>query len=240
MVGAFLQNALGMNPTRQAAGETLSFDVQNGGGGVLSAIQVARGFLESGQTRYAVVATSDSDAKGHFARPFPFSRCGGAVVLTEGPGGEGVVAQTSATFDAADEGARVTGTWTPDGRRGATVYRAEASAGYVEQAVRAARSVVETFLRQQIIQPAEISELIASQYPVGFCRELGETLGIPTYVETPSVGTRVPHTAAVIVGLEQARSRWSPGDLILVVTAAAGITIDCLLYRVPGRSAAGS
>ena len=59
---------------------TFSFDVANGGCGVLTALQIASGFLESRTIGTAVVVAGDADPGHGLAPGFPYESAAGALV----------------------------------------------------------------------------------------------------------------------------------------------------------------
>ena len=90
-LAALIQEDVGINPEDPHAGMhgTFSFDIANGGCGVLTALQIADGFLQSATIDHALVVASDADPGHGMALGFPFLARGAAVVChwEEGPGG---------------------------------------------------------------------------------------------------------------------------------------------------------
>ena len=104
-LAAMIQEDIGANPghpPREGAHGTFSFDVANGGCGVLTALELLDGFVRSGTIRTGLVVASDS-APGA-SESFPFPAVGGAMLVRSASGGGGFVDFAFETFD---EGAGV-------------------------------------------------------------------------------------------------------------------------------------
>lgn len=69
-----IQQDMGVNPDDPQPGRsgTFSFDVANGSCGVLSALQVADGFLRAGTAHAVLIVASDADPGHGMAPRFPF------------------------------------------------------------------------------------------------------------------------------------------------------------------------
>src|SRR6266567_4127681 len=77
-LAALIQADVGANREDPHAGVhgTFSFDVANGTCGVLTALQIADGFLQAGTVERAVIVASDADPGHHLAPGFPYAPTG--------------------------------------------------------------------------------------------------------------------------------------------------------------------
>jgi 3-oxoacyl-[acyl-carrier-protein] synthase III len=101
-LAALIQEDIGANPghpPREGAHGTFSFDVANGGCGVLTALELLDGFVRSGTIQTGLVVASDSAPDD--SESFPFPAVGGAVLVRPTRGGEGFVDFAFETFDEA-------------------------------------------------------------------------------------------------------------------------------------------
>ena len=101
-LAALIQEDIGANPghpPREGAHGTFSFDVANGGCGVLTALELLDGFVRSGTIQTGLVVASDSEPDD--SESFPFPAVGGAVLVRPTRGGEGFVDFAFETFDEA-------------------------------------------------------------------------------------------------------------------------------------------
>ena len=81
-LAAMIQEDIGANPghpPREGAHGTFSFDVANGGCGVLTALELLDGFVRSGTIQTGLVVASDSDPGA--SESFPFPAVGGAMLV---------------------------------------------------------------------------------------------------------------------------------------------------------------
>src|SRR6266545_7069851 len=80
-LAALIQEDIGANPEDPHPGHhgTFSFDVANGGCGMLTGLQLVDGFLRSGTIRHALVVASDANPGRRLARRFPFTSAGAAL-----------------------------------------------------------------------------------------------------------------------------------------------------------------
>ena len=83
-IASLIQEDIGANPEQQpGAGQgTFSFDVRNGGCGMLSGIQLIDGLLASKTVHRAMVVAADIDPEPGVSEGFGFPPVGGAVLLS--------------------------------------------------------------------------------------------------------------------------------------------------------------
>jgi len=235
-LAAIIQEDLGANPghpPRPGHHGTFSFDVLDGGCGVLSAAHLLDTFLRSGAARLGLIVAGDaSDAPG-----FPFAAAGGAVLLGSGERFTGFERFAFRSFpeDAALFEARLR--WDPDaGRlwRGRNVLEVHEAPAFAGHCVEHARQVAGELLADTGLAARDIDVLVASQYPRGFASEVARALDIPlSHVPQVSGELARAHTAGPIAALEiaVAAGALERARHMLFVTAGAGITIGAALYR---------
>lgn len=240
-LAAMIQEDIGANlghPPVDRSHGTFSFDVDNGGAGVLTAFQLADGFIQSRTIDLGAVVASDSDP-GHVEH-FPFPSVGGAVLLGRGTGDSGF---SSFAFETFPEHARTFDSvvaWRPTEHpnflspAGRNVLEITVREDFPARALDCALGTVRRFLEARGLRPNEIDLLVASAYPETFAPDLARRLEIPPgRVAAPGEALRGAHTAGVIAALESA---FHSGQLAvarntLFVTVGAGITVAAALYR---------
>ncbi|MFZ0716555.1 3-oxoacyl-ACP synthase, partial [Mycobacterium sp.] len=81
-LAAIIQEDIGANPEDPHSGAhgTFSFDIANGACGILTALQIADGFLRSQTISRALVVASDADPGRGASERFPFSSAGAALL----------------------------------------------------------------------------------------------------------------------------------------------------------------
>jgi 3-oxoacyl-[acyl-carrier-protein] synthase-3 len=241
---AFVQRRIGANPDPASADGrvTLSFDINNGGCGLLTAIQVLDGFLTSGTSRLGLVVVSDTTyARGFVRGEFPFAAAGGAVLLRGGPANEGFVAFASETFPEHVEAFASRVEWQESVTRGKhlppgprSLLTIEESGDYLRASLDCAARVVKPFLEEIGLAPADVDLVVPSQYPPGFAAGIGARAGIADarVVDVPATSAHL-HTAGPAAALEVAveDGRLARARDILFVTVGSGLTVFTALYR---------
>jgi len=229
-LAALIQEDVGVNPEDPHPGGhgSFSFDVANGACGVLTALQVADGFLRASTIRRALIVASDADPGHHLAPGFPFDASGGAVTCTYEPGDRGVIDVLWGTWP--DEGASWRATVGTDSGR--NQLRVEVNEGFYERAGIAAAKVAVELLDASSTVASELSVVIAAPSHDGFVRTFASHSGIDEerVVVGPEPGW---HTSAFIGALDRAHAEGllTHNGTALFVCAGSGITAGAALYR---------
>jgi len=241
-VASLIQEDIGANPEQQpGAGQgTFSFDVRNGGCGLLSGIQLVDGLLASGTVKLGLVVASDIDPDPGVSDGYGFPAVGGAVLLSADDSRAGFTAFRSATFPqfAGLFGSSVA--WHDDtraaqrdhgpGNHGRNVLTVEMDESYADRALECAESTVRAAAADGVLDLGEVDVLVATASVPGFAAALAQRLGVSAArVASPSGALAGAHTAAPAVALESVRLE--AGRTALFVCVGAGITVVVALYR---------
>lgn len=242
----FVQRRLGANPRMGAGGpRTFSFDLTNGGCGLLQAAEILDGLLRSGRTECAMVVASDVDPSPRRSQGLDLAPAGAALCLGPGPEGAGFVAFRTVPFpEHADLAAsrvrwREGGPWPGFRRTRYAVHREEAP-GFAEACAACAAKAIESLLAAQGVTRVDLDLVLPSQTPRGFPRALGECLGMGAERIVDATGRGAPaHTAGPVLALRSpaARARWPHARHVLFVAVAAGVVVSLALYVRPEASA---
>lgn len=238
-LAAIIQDDIAANrgsPPRLGHHGTFSFDLLNGGCGVVTAAQVLTGFVGHGTARHGLIVAADADPSPRTSRGFRFPPAGGAMLVEHTDDTSGFQRFLVRTFPEHAELFATHLRWDPDvgflrrGRNVLEVHEApEFSACCVARAVDVAREV----LADQALAAKDVDLVIASQYPRGFAEEVAWQLGIP-HSRIPEVAPELAgaHTAGPIAALEAALDTGllARARHVLFVTAGAGLTIGVALY----------
>jgi 3-oxoacyl-[acyl-carrier-protein] synthase-3 len=242
-LAALIQQDIGANP-RHPTGTghgTFSFDVANGGCGVLTGVQILDGFLRSGSVRLGMVVASDANPGRAVRRGFPFPRVGGALLLGPGAEEKGFThfhfesfPEFEDLFESRVSWRRGRFRWLPGARSGRNVLAVEEKEGYRNRCVDCAEESASRFLRRMDLKAADVDLLVASRSPIGFADELADRLGIPTY-GVAEVGEELEgaHTAGPLVALEAAMrsGQFQEAKQVLFAAVGAGIVVGLALYQ---------
>ena len=242
-LASIIQDDIGANrgnPPRLGHHGTFSFDVVNGGCGVVTAAQLIAAFVGPGgpgSAQLGLIVAADADPSPRTSRGYPFSPAGGAVLIGHADGDTGFQRFEIRTFPEHAPMFEIELRWDPRAglvHRGRNVLEVYEAPGFAGCCVDRASEVAHDLLASVALSPADIDLVIASQYPRGFGVSVARRLGIPID-RLPDVPAALAsaHTAGPIAALEAAvRSRrFARARHTLFVTAGAGITIGAAVYR---------
>ena len=236
-VASLIQEDIGANPEPQpGAGQgTFSFDVRNGGCGMLSGIQLVDGMLASGTVKLGMVVASDIDPEPGVSEGFGFPAVGGAVLLSADDSRAGFTAFRCVTFPEFAGLFTSSVAWREDPRpersdRGHNVLTVEIAESYADRALGCAESTVRELAAGGVLDLGEVDLLVATASVPGFAAALAQRLGVSAgRVALPSQALAGAHTAALAVALQSVRLE--VGRTALFVCVGAGITVVAGLYR---------
>jgi 3-oxoacyl-[acyl-carrier-protein] synthase-3 len=229
-LAALIQEDVGINPEDPYEGGhgTFSFDVANGACGVLTALELADGFLRSGTIRRALIVTSDANPGLGKARDFPFTAAGGALLCgwEEGPAGlagfrwersrdDGDLSHATVGFE-----------------KGRNVLRIETQPGFADRAGNCAAKAAAAVLADGQVAVDDLDLVVASPLTDEFRESLVEYLGVADEAVVRVPGSEGIHTAALVAALQAAaeQGRLGDGHRVLLVSAGAGIVAGAALW----------
>ena len=242
-LAALIQEDIGANlghPPPGGSG-TFSFDLVNGACGVISAVQIESGLLQSGVIRLGAVVSSDVEPElenpsAHFLRP-----AGGAMLLRWDDGLAGFTNFSSETFPEYADLFTSGLVWRErhgirKPRQGTGYHRMaiEVQPGYQARLVDCAEEATRRFLRRLDLGVEDIDLLVPSPSDAGFVDPLRARLGIPgdrvAYTPEDLEGA---YTTGPIAALQAAikSGRLAEARSALLLAAGAGITVALALYR---------
>ena len=222
-LAALIQEDVGINPEDPHVGShgTFSFDVANGGCGVLTALQVADGFLRSGTIEHALVVAGDTNPGHGMAPAFPFAAASAAIVCqwVDGPTGLAGFGWDSAPDESELFRARV------GFEGGRNLLHIEQDPDFGSRAAAWAGKTANSLLADLDLRPAEIDLVVANPMTPAFVEGLSAHLGIEIERFARAEGAERVHTAGLLVALAAAQEQGRLGEArrILLVSAGAGI-----------------
>lgn len=240
-LASMIQEDIGANPghpPRAGAHGTFSFDVANGGCGVLTALELLDGFMRSGTIETGLVVASDSGPGGR--KSFPFPAVGGALLVRPASDGEGFIDFVCETFDEADGVFESAISWHARARRlplarpGKNVLRVAQGEGYERRVIACAEEATRRFLARHGLDAGSVDLAIVSQSPLGFADGLATRLDLaPARVARVAAALRGAHTAGPIAALDAAieSGQFAAARTILFATVGAGVVVGLALYR---------
>lgn len=236
-LASIIQQDIHANPqiTRGHHG-TFSFDILNGGCGVLTAALLVDGFVGHGVARHSMIVAGDVNPSQGTSVHFPFSPAAGAMLIEHTDDSSGFEQIELRTFPEHASLFEVLLRWEPHAgwlRRGRNVVEVREDPSFASVCIERAASVTSAYLNRLGHHLDDIDLLIASQYPRTFAHGLARELGIPA-ARVPIVARELAatHTAGPIAALEAAfaSGQFARARRTLFVTVGAGITVGVALY----------
>lgn len=230
-IATFIQHRIGANIAINGTPGTFSFDIDNGGCGLLTGCMLVDGFLRSDPGRYGLVVAGDVEPVAGRSEGFAYDPAAAAVLLAAGPDDAGFLAfhNDVAPGGLDSYGGRVV--W--EGSRYKLVIRQDDS--YADECLSAALGSLAKLLDDAGLQTADVDLLVPSQSPPRFARLLREATGLGDRVVDVTGECGNVHTAGPGLALERAtrEGRLAPGARVVFLTVGAGIATSLALYRVP-------
>jgi 3-oxoacyl-[acyl-carrier-protein] synthase-3 len=232
-IASFIQRGIGANVGLNGTPGTFSFDLSNGGCGLLTAVMVADGFLQSGLTRHALVVAGDAEPRAGKSRDFAYAPAAAAVLLTPGAADEGFVAFRSDSDTSRLESHRGRVEWPGEQTESRLVLHSTPT--YASECVDAAVAALRAFQGETGLGDEDIDLVVPSQSPPHFLVGLEDRTGLgDRIVDVTGIYGDV-HTAGVGMALGRVLSdgRFAAARNVVFLTVGAGIATSLALYRVP-------
>ncbi len=229
-MAAFIQEGLGINTSFGTAG-TFSFDLNNGGAGMLTALQAIDAMMRAGAVRVAMAVTSEANTDRKPDPNYNYPRSGAAVIMERSPDSHrGFGSFVFRTFDEhAGESVSRVELYKKGGH-----LTIEKSGSLETSYLDCARPVFDELLEREEIGRDEIDLVIPSQVSEGFLAGLGESLGVDAdkVVNVLDETGGDTHTSSIIIAMNTAVSRGlaAPGTRAVLLAVGSGITVGCALY----------
>lgn len=229
-IAAYVQHALGVNVDFHGR-RTLSFDLLNGGVGMLNAAHLLVSQMHAGEIQVGMVVASDANPD---RRPDPGSAVaasGAALLLDLSPrNGAGFGSFAFVTREeSADLYTAVVSLKEPRGKL-LIRRRAELEEAFLAGAAAAAKAVLE----RDGLRPEDVDLVVPSQVSASFLARLPGALGLPRekVADYASVLPDTP-TTSVFLAFDRARAEGAlgPGRTALLLACGSGVTVGAATYR---------
>lgn len=228
-LAALIQQDVGANPEEphENGHGTFSFDIANGTCGLLTALQIADGFLKSHVIRCAMLVTSDADPGHGMSENFPFTASGASLLCTWSDDDRGL----GRTYwqNLLDQGESLSATVGLADHR--NVLRFRESSSVDQKFADAASQAVDRCLRDSSLTIDDVDAIVASPPRPQYRAALAVQLGVPSERITVADDGKM-HTAALASAFNKAATAVGAPGLILIVAAGAGVTAGAALYRL--------
>jgi len=232
-IATLIQREIGANEVYAGDRSTFSFDLTNGGCGMLTGMMVVDGYLQSGNIDYGMVVTADVDPTPGKTRGYEFTPAAAALLLSrDGKDGGFLHYRTSTEAGFIDDmQGRIE--WMPHKGKMRNILAISQAEGYAGACARFALENLDAFLKEIALKIRDVDLIIPSQSPPGFLKELKKKKGLEE--KLVDVTDKLPnvHTAGIGFALERAMSagRFAAAKNCLFLTVGAGLTASLALYR---------
>jgi 3-oxoacyl-[acyl-carrier-protein] synthase-3 len=236
-IAALIQKKIGdKKPLEEHPENTFSFDLNNGGCGWLTGIQLVRESINNGKISCGMVVTGDSEPFRGLSQGFKFEPAAAAIVLSESLGSGGFTLFRSYTFPGHNQ-ELISCTyydhlrWKRNGNNLLSVRQKES---YPDLCVDFAMESLLNFLNESGFAFNDIDLIIPSQSPEGFVNKIRSRTGMnDKIIEVPKKGDRVLHTAGPAFALKKAwdDNRFRTSKRIIFLTVGSGINVSVALYE---------
>jgi len=243
-IAAIIQKKIGANPqllnnheiNREMAGSTFSFDLNNGGCGLVNGIQIVDGFIRSGSIQCGMVITGDSEPVRGLSDSFNFSHAGAAIILSKSSTGEGFTHFKTETYPLHENAftSRLAFDSKREGRKMHKLLFVKQEKSYMDLCINCTMNSLNRFLQDAGLELQEVDLMITSQSPEGFALRLKERLNLGDRIVTLNGKPEAElHTVGLAFALRKAwvDNRFIQARNILFLTVGSGITTALSLYR---------
>ncbi len=232
-IASLIQNRIQKDKLRQMLfsrepENIFSFDVHNGGGGILDAIHIADGLIASGDLKYGLIIAGDTKPETGPSYNYNYSSSAGAVLLTNGPEKKGFRRFFSKTYPEFKNDLHSSTNWDTGNFR----FIIDQKEGYLEDCLKCAEDTTHIFLEQEKLHPEEIGLLITSMCPSGFRKDFIKRTGFKDKVNVKESNC-VIYSAGLIFSLNYLFKNgiFNASKNILFLTVGSGIAVSLSLYR---------
>ncbi len=230
-VACFIQKKLDINPEFQEM-RTLSFDLQNGGSGMLSGAYVLANMMRSGQIQAGMVISSEGNYDNQPDPNYHYPSSGAAIILDISPiSSKGFGSFCFKTFDEYSD--MYTSVVSLKEKKGKILINRKKE--LEETYLHCVPQVWDELLRSEGLAPDAVDLVIPSQISPSFVSALPKTLGLPKE-KILDVTDFIDDTLSTspILALQRAiDKKFVTKDQTLVfLTVGSGITIGSAVYYI--------
>jgi 3-oxoacyl-[acyl-carrier-protein] synthase-3 len=228
-VACFIQKKLDINPEFQER-QTLAFDLQNGGSGMLSGAYVLANMMQSGHIQTGMVVSSEGNYDHQPDPNYDYPASGAAIMMDISPvAGKGFGGFCFKTFDEYSD--LYTSAVSLKVKKGKILIKRKKE---LERTyIKCIPQVWEELLQTEGLAPGAIDFVIPSQISPSFVGKLPKTLGLPKEKildVTDFLDDTL--TTSPILALQRAIDKKiiTKNQTLVFLTAGSGITIGAAVY----------
>jgi len=215
---------------------TFSFDINNGGCGFLTGIEIIHSAISDGEITYGMLVTGDSEPFHGLSENFNIHPAAAALILEKSENSTGFSLFRTYIFpEYSEEFVSCTFFHDPKWfRKGRNILNIKQKESYLDLCVNCSVESFFNFLDESGIDLDEIDLIISSQSPIGFTGMLKKRLGLNgNFIELEKTGEMIYHTAGPLFALKKVwdDNRFRSSENIIFLTIGSGINVSLALYK---------
>jgi 3-oxoacyl-[acyl-carrier-protein] synthase III len=209
-------------------GELLSFDIHNGGGGIINAIQVIDGFMQSDEIENGLIVSGDVKPITGITNNYNLETSTAAILLSKNRDKKGFVKFKTESFSEFKNDFFSSTNWD----NGSLVLINKQSHDYLKKTVNCVVKVIRRFFEEEHLSWNEIDFVCTSQSPKGFSFELKNRLNLKEKIIQLNEEGEI-YSSGLLFAVNQIFSskEFSQAKNLLFVTVGAGITVSLAYYK---------
>lgn len=206
----------------------LSFDLYNGGGGIINAIQVVSGFIDSGEINYGLVVVGDTKPVTGKEGFYDYTPGAGAILLHGDKEERGFAGFKTDTYPEFINDLVSNTDWTT----GNFCFTIKQNSQFLDHCIDCSVTSVNNFLLENKLKKEDIDLVITSHSPKKFGMVLQEKLQLKNKMFLMN-GNGEIFSSAIIFSLKKIfdNHRFKSAKNVLLITAGSGITLSMALYK---------
>lgn len=218
------------------SGSTFSFDINNGGCGLLTGIEIIHSAIINEEINYGMVVTGDSEPFHGLSENFNIHSAAAAIILAKSENSKGFSMFRTYKFpDYSEEFVSCT-FYNDTGwlRKGKNILNIKQKESYLDHCVNCSVKSLFNFLDESAMTLSEIDLIIPSQSPLGFTGMLKKRLDLNgNFIEMERTGEMIYHTAGPAFALKKVwdDKRFRSSENIIFLTIGSGINVSLALYK---------
>uniref|UniRef100_UPI003216404E hypothetical protein n=1 Tax=uncultured Draconibacterium sp. TaxID=1573823 RepID=UPI003216404E len=217
------------NQENEAIKSVLSFDLHNGGGGLINAVQVMDGFISSGEIEYGLIVSGDVKPGIGLVENYSYSTSAGAVLVSKGKKGEGFLKFRTETFAEFKDDLTSTVSWEKE----QVHFVNKTSNDYLKNAVHCSVDLLQRFLSEEQLSWNDIDLICTSQSPTGFASAFQKKLNIENKIVYLNNQMEI-YSSGLLYSVNHIfeSEKMMNAKHILFLTVGAGITVSLAYYKI--------
>lgn len=218
------------------SGKTFSFDINSGGCGLLTGMEIVHRAISNGDIAFGIVAASDTEPFYGLSENFNIHSAAAAILLGESGNLKGFSIFRTYTFPEYSEELVSCSFYGKSGwlRKNRTRLKIMQKDSFPDVCVDCSVKSLFKFLHELKTTLSEIDLIITSQSPLGFPGMLRKRLGLNgRLIELEKTGHMVFHTTGLAFALHKVWNdkRFQNSGNVIFLTIGSGINVSLTLYK---------